>query len=61
MHSDATIVIPFDDRLIFVRSLNGAELAGRFTEVAQGFDPISEEQLLAGGRGLGKPRLPGSI
>ena len=61
MHSDATVIIPFDDCVIFVRLFNCAEFSGRLTEIAQTLDPISGTQFLAGSRGLGKPRLLGSI
>src|SRR5208337_846707 len=61
VHSDATVIIPSDDCVIFVRLLNCAEFSGWLTEVAQTLDPISGTQLLAAGRGLGKPRLLGSI
>ena len=61
MHSDATILIPFDNCVIVVCLFNRAEFPGRPAEVAQSFDPISAVQLLTGGRGLGKPRLSGPI
>ena len=40
--SHASIVIPFDHGIVFVLSLNGADLPGRFSEVSQAFDSISE-------------------
>jgi hypothetical protein len=54
-------IIPFDDRVIFVRSLNDAEFSCRFSEVAQTLDPISGIQFLVGGRGLGERRLLGTV
>jgi hypothetical protein len=47
--SHSTIIIPFDDRVIFVRSFNCAELSGRLSEVAQTLDAISGIQFLASG------------
>jgi hypothetical protein len=61
VHPDATVIIPFDDRVIFIRLLNGAEFSARLSEVAQALDSISGTQLLAGGRRIGKPRLLGTI
>jgi hypothetical protein len=40
-HSDAKVIIPFDDRVIFVRLLNCPEFSRWLTEVAQTLDPIS--------------------
>ncbi len=54
MESHTTVIIPFDDRVIFVCLLNGAEFSSRLSEVAQTLDAISGVQFLAGGRGLGK-------
>jgi hypothetical protein len=54
VNSHSTVIIPFDDRVIFVGSLNRAEFSSRLSEVAQTFDTISGSQLLAGGRGLGE-------
>ena len=44
-------IIPFDDSVIFVRSLNVAEFSCRFSEVAQTLDPISGIQFLGGAGG----------
>jgi hypothetical protein len=49
-----TVVIPFDDRVIFVSFLNCAEFSSRLSEVAQTLDAISGNQFLVGGRGLGE-------
>ena len=54
MESRATVVIPFDDRVLFVSSLNCADFSCRLSEVAQTLNPISGSQLVAGGRGLGE-------
>jgi len=34
MESHATVIIPFDDRIIFVSSLNCTEFSGRLSEVS---------------------------
>jgi hypothetical protein len=52
--SRATVIIPLDDRVLFVRPLNRTYFPSRHSEVAQTFDAISRSQLWAGGRGLGK-------
>jgi hypothetical protein len=54
MESHTTVIIPLDDRVLFVSSLNCAKLPSRLSEVAQTLDPISGSQLLAGGGGLGE-------
>ena len=41
MESDTTVIIPFDDRVIFVGLLNCAEFSSRLSEVAQTLDAIS--------------------
>ena len=46
-----TVIIPLDDRVIFVRLLNCAEFSSRLSEVPQTLDPISGSQFLARGRG----------
>jgi hypothetical protein len=61
VNSDATVVIPLDDRVLFVSSLNCAEFSSRLSEIAQTFHTISGSQLLAGGRGLGERWLPGTV
>jgi hypothetical protein len=53
VESRATVVIPLDDRILFVSSLNRADFSSWLSEVAQTLDPISRSQLLAGGSGLG--------
>jgi hypothetical protein len=59
--SHTTVIIPFDDRVIFVRLLNCAEFSSRLSEVAQTLDAISGIQFLAGGKGLGERWLPGTV
>ena len=54
MESHTTVVIPLDDRVLFVSSLNCADFSSRLSEVAQTLDPISGSQFLVGGRGLGE-------
>jgi hypothetical protein len=49
-----TVIIPLDDRIIFVSLLNCAEFSSGFSKIAQTLDPISGSQLLAGGGGLGE-------
>jgi len=56
-----TVIIPFDDRVIFVRLLNCAEFSSRLPEVAQPLDAISGIQFLVAGSGLGEPWLRGSV
>jgi hypothetical protein len=37
-----TVIIPFDDRVILVRPLDRTHFTSRHSEVAQTFDPITE-------------------
>jgi len=57
----ATVVIPLDDRVLLVGSLDCAEFSRRLSEVAQTFDTISRSQLLAGGSGLGERWSLGAV
>jgi hypothetical protein len=41
LDSHMTVIIPFDNRVILVRTLDGTHLPGRYSEVAQTFDPIT--------------------
>jgi hypothetical protein len=59
--SHTPVIIPFDDRFIFVRLLNCAQFPSRLSKVAQTLDPISGSQFLAGGRGLGEAWFPGPV
>jgi hypothetical protein len=61
VESCTTVIIPFDDHVLFVRSLNCAEFPCRLSEVAQTLDPISGIQLLVSGKGLGERWLPGTV
>jgi hypothetical protein len=56
-----TVIIPLDDRVIFVGLLNCAEFSIRLSEVAQTLDAISGSQLLAGGGGLGERWSLGAV
>ena len=47
VNSYTTVVIPFDDRVIFVNLPNCAEFSRRYSEVAQSLDAISGTQFLA--------------
>jgi hypothetical protein len=59
--SHSTVIIPLDDGVFVVSSLNCAEFSIRPSEVAQALDAISGNQLLAGGRGLRERRSLGAI
>ena len=61
MESPTTVIIPFNDRVIFVSSLNRAEFSSRLSEVAQTLDAISGIQFLAGGRGVRERWLLGTF
>jgi hypothetical protein len=59
--SYSTVIIPLDDRVLFVSSLNCAEFSIGLSEVAQTLDAISGTQLLAGGGGLGERWSLGTV
>jgi hypothetical protein len=59
--SHTTIIIPFDDCVIFVRLLHCAKISSRHSEVAQTLDAISGIQFLIGGGGIGERWLPGTV
>jgi hypothetical protein len=61
VESHATVIIPFDDRLIFVRCSTVPNSPVGFPKFAQTLDAISGIQFLAGGRGLGEQWLPGTV
>jgi hypothetical protein len=61
VESRATVVIPLDDRVLFISSLNCAEFSVRLSEVAQTLDAISRIQFLVGGRRLGEAWLLGAV
>jgi len=50
--SHPTVIVPLDDRVLFVSSLNCSEFSIRLSEVAQTLDAISGIQFLASSRGL---------
>ena len=55
--SHTTVVIPFDDRVLFVRLLHCAQLSSRHSEVAQTLDAISGVQFPASGGFLARSEL----
>jgi hypothetical protein len=59
--SDTTVVIPFDERVIFIHSPNRAKFSGRYSEIAQTLDSISGTQILASSRGFDQRWLPGTV
>jgi len=61
VESHTTVIIPLDDRVIFVSLLNCAEFSSRLSEVAQTLDAISGSQFLVGGRGLDERWLLGTV
>jgi hypothetical protein len=61
MESHTTVIVPFDDRVIFVSLLHRAEFSSRLPEVAQTLDAISGIQFLIGGRRLGQRWLLGTV
>src|SRR5207245_936362 len=61
MESPAPVIIPFDDRIIFVSLLNRAEFSSLLPEVAQSLDAISGIQFLVGGSRVAERWLPGTI
>jgi hypothetical protein len=61
VESHATVIIPFDDRVLFIRSLNCAEFPGRLSEIAQTLDAISGIDFLAGSGGFCERRPLGTV
>jgi hypothetical protein len=61
MEPGATIIIPFDDRIIFVRLLHCAYFSRRLAKVPQTLDAISRRQSLACNRGIGERWPPGAV
>ena len=57
----AAVIIPLDDRVIFVSLLNCAEFSIRLSEVAQTLDAISGNQTVASGGGLGQRWSLGTV
>jgi hypothetical protein len=56
-----TVIIPFDNRIIFISLLNCAEFSRRLSEIAQTLYSISGTKFLVAGSGLGEPWLLGSL
>jgi len=56
-----TVIIPLDDRVLFISLLNCAEFSSRFAKVAQPLDAISGIQFLARGGGGGEARFLGTV
>ena len=54
MEPHTTVIIAFDDRVIFVSLLHRTEFSGRLSEVAQSLDAISGIQFLVGGNRVGE-------
>jgi hypothetical protein len=61
VESHTTVIIPFNDRVVFVSLFNCAELSSRRSEVAKTLDAISEIEFLAGRRGPGEWWLLGAV
>jgi len=61
VESHTTVIIPFNDRVVFVSLLNRADFSGQLSEVAQTLDTISRIQFLASGRGFGERWLLGTV
>jgi hypothetical protein len=61
MDSHSTVIIPLDDRVLFVSSFNRTEFSIRPSEVAQTLDTISGSQFLARGGRLGERWSLGAV
>lgn len=61
VQSLTTVIIPFNDRVIFVGLLHCAEFSSRLSEVAQTLDAISGIQFLASGGRLRERWLLGTV
>jgi hypothetical protein len=59
--SHTPVIVPFDDRVIFVRLLNCAQFPSRLSEVAQTLDAISGIQVLVVCRWLGETWFLGTV
>jgi hypothetical protein len=57
----STIIIPFYNRVIFVRLLNGSEFSSRLSKISQAHDTISGIQFLVGSPGLDERWTLGSV
>ena len=61
MNSYTTVVIPFDESVIFINLPNRAKFSGRHSEIAQTLDTISGNQVLASARRFDKRWLLGTV
>jgi hypothetical protein len=61
VESHPAIIIPFDQRVLFVRSLYSAEFSGRKPEVAQTFNAVPGFKFLAVADGIGKRWSAGAV
>ena len=61
MESHTAVIIPFHDRIIFVRLLNCAEFSTWLSEVAQTLDAISGTHFRASCSGLGERWFLGTV
>ena len=61
MDSYSTVIIPLNDCVLVVSSLNSAEFSIGLSEVAQTLDAISGNQLLASAGGLGERWSLGAV
>ena len=61
MESGAAVIIPLDDRILFVGSLTEPISPVGFPKLPKTLDPISGTELLVGGRWFGKRRLLGTV
>jgi hypothetical protein len=59
--SFASVIIPFHQGVVFIRSLNRAEFSGEFSEVTTAFNTISGKQFLAIGRWFDERRPAGTV
>jgi hypothetical protein len=59
--SHTTVIIPFDERVIFVCLLNRADFSGWLSEISQTLDAISGTEFLVGGGRVCKRWLFGTI
>ena len=61
MNSYTSVVIPFDERVIFVNLPNCAKFSSRHSEIAQTFDAISGTQISARAGRVDKRWLLGTV
>jgi hypothetical protein len=61
VESRTSVIIPLDDRVLFIRLLHRTQFSSRLSEGAQTLDSISRIQFFAGGGGLGEGRPLGTV